>query len=193
VNSDTTRQLTLESLVTGIPVIPEESAGFYRQNCMVCFDNQGHKSGVGLRFLYEDEGIDEAVEIHWSGDVTAQMRRAFGDLISATELAACAIALLLVREFTEFTAAERAKVGTAVDYYLLPQGSNDALIFNYTARLEVSGILKENSDTGNTVNRRIREKLERLAQFDLQNPEDKLPTFIIVVEFSNPLSRMVKT
>ncbi len=69
-------------------------------------------------------------------------------------------------------------------YYLIGKIQNTDLIFNEAeARLEVSGILSET--TGNTVKARIKEKRERLT------PED-LPTFIVIVEFSNPYAKVVK-
>ena len=82
----------------------------------------------------------------------------------------CAIVLLLIQEFTEFTAIEQSVIGTTIDYYLGHQNQNDNLIFNNTARLEVSGILEENKK--NTVENRIKRKLNRLK------PENNLPDFV---------------
>lgn len=53
-SSKTVRKLSVESLAVGIPVIPLEAVGFYKQNCMVCFDSQGHRSGVELEVHHED-------------------------------------------------------------------------------------------------------------------------------------------
>jgi hypothetical protein len=58
----------------------------------------------------------------------------------------------------------------------------DDLIFNYAARLEASGILRE--DESNTIDGRLNEKLKRL--------KPGLLTFIIIVEFSYPKSKVVK-
>jgi len=175
------RKLLLESIGTGIPVIPPDAAGFYRQNCMVCFHHHGHRSGVLMRVHYREE--IEAFEVAWDGEVSEQIVRSYGDKRRAVDNAACAIALLLVREMTDFTGIEQSSTGSTIDYYLVPQGQDDTLIFNRAARLEVSGILRETED--NTVEDRVRSKLRRLK------PEGGLPDFIVIVEFSKPWSKMV--
>ncbi len=181
-NSDAIRKFSLESLADGIPVITQQALGFYKENCMVCFHRNGHRSGVGLRVRYED--YDRLYEVYWSGDATEQLLRNYSRVPRVTEDAACAIALLLVRELTEFTGVEMSSLGTTIDYYLAPQNQDKDLIFNRTARLEATGILEENEQ--NTVESRIKQKLRRLK------PERDLPTFIVVVEFSKPWSKMVE-
>jgi len=180
-NATIGKPLYLESLEDGIPVIPKQAAGFYKQNCMVCLDNQKHKSGVGLKVKHHDDS-DAAFQVLWDDEVTDELRRAYADLVKATENAACAIALLIVREITDFTAIEQASRGTTIDYYLGYKEEIDDLIFNRAARLEVSGILQE--DESNTVDTRIKDKQRRL--------KPGLPTFIIVVEFSYPMSKVAK-
>ncbi len=175
------QKLTLESLGERIPVIPEEAVGFYKQNCMVCFHQNGHESGVSLTVNYNSFNL--VFEICWTGEVTGQLLRAYRETTRSTDYAACAIALILVREVTEFTAIEQSCIGTTIDYYLIPQRQESNLIFNHAARLEVSGILTENED--NTVEERIKQKIRRLK------PVGDLPDLIAVVEFSKPWSKMV--
>jgi hypothetical protein len=174
-------KLTLESLEE-IPVVME-AAAFYKQNCMVCLDNQGHRSGVDLGVMYK--GSNETCHVYWSGDVTDQLRRARADLVEAVKFAADAITFLLVQELTDFTTIEQATRGTTVDYYLAPKSQKDnLLIFNRAVRLEISGILAENE--GNTVEGRVKKKLDRLKA------DEDLPTLITVVEFSRPWSKVVE-
>ena len=180
-NLDVAQKLTLESLGE-IPVIPSEAADFYKQNCMVCFDSQGHRSGVGLNVVYKDS--NEIYHICWSDEVTGELIRAYADLVEATQKAACAIALLLIQTLTEFTAIEQSTRGTTIDYYLALQNQDGDLIFNRAARLEASGILEEKGT--NTVERRVKEKLRRLK------PEGGLPTLVAIVEFSQPWSKVVE-
>lgn len=173
--------LSLESLKDGIPVIPEEAAGFFKQNCMVCFHHTGHASGVNLTFDYDDDSA--AVCVHWTGEITDQLLGAYRDHTRMTDFGACALALLLVRELTEYTAIEQAIIGTTVDYHLGSKNAEGDLIFNHVARLEVSGILKENED--NTVQARINRKLKRLKK------DGDLPDLIAVVELGRPWPKMV--
>lgn len=176
------RTFWLESLAERTKAITEEAVGFYKENCMVCFHHNDHKSGVILAVTYNDSVIN--FEIFWDGEVTDQMLQAYTDTRRATDMAACAIALVLISELTEFIAVEQSAIGTTIDYYLTTQPVADDLIFNRTARLEVSGILTENE--GNTVDGRIREKTNRLVS------EGDLRDFIAVVEFSKPWSKMVE-
>ena len=176
------RQLLLETLSDNIPVIPEEAVGFYKQNCMVCFHLCGHESGVRLNVHYNDKGSN--FEITWAGQVTDQILRAYREEKRATDFAACTVALILVRELTEFTAIEQSSLGTTIDYYLVNKNQDSTLIFNHAARLEVSGILKE--DERNTVDGRIRDKIRRLKK------EVDLPDLIAVVEFGKPWSKMIQ-
>jgi hypothetical protein len=181
VSSDIIHELVLESLEE-IPVVTD-AVGFYKRTCMVCFDSQGHQSGVELRVVHGKS--NETCQIHWMGDVTDQLRRSHADLVEATQFAACAIAFLLIQALTELMPVTQATRGTTVDYYLAPQEHrDDILIFNHTARLEVSGVLKETE--GNTVDARVKVKKDRLK------PDGDLPTLITVVEFSQPWAKMVE-
>lgn len=175
--------LWLESLSLGIPVIPAEAAGFYRHNCMICLHENNHKSGVQLLAVYRK--VEEFLEICWDGEITTQLINAYRDRGKFTDFGACTIALLFIRERTEFTAVEQSVVGTTIDYYLAPQDQqDDTLIFNHSVRLEVSGILVESPD--NTVDDRIRDKMRRLRS----QKHDR--TLIVIVEFSRPWLKMVE-
>ena len=153
---------------------------------MVCFHRCGHRSGVRLIVHYAD--AEEPVEICWEGEIDAQLLRSFEER-RATDNAACAIALLLMRELTEYTAIKQSPIGTTIDYYLTSKHRagelrNEDLIFNQVeARLEVSGILRETPE--NTVEHRINQKRRRLER------EGDLPDLIVVVEFSKPWSKVV--
>jgi len=177
-----TRELDLDSLVTGIPAMTPACAGYFKEACMVCLDSQDHSSGVGLSVDWG--GDNEDLTVRWLDTVDSQTRAAHRDLRKATDPAACAIALLLVRELTDYTAIEQAVIGTTVDYFLARQPLDDTLMFNCTARLEASGILKEKGS--NTVEARVKEKLARLKH-------EGLPALIVIVEFANPKSKMVQS
>ena len=175
-----TPDLHLDSLSDGIMVVSANTVGWYVENCVVCFDNQGHSSGVCLNVIDADES-EKKFSIHWEGEVSEQLRRSYADLRRATDQAACAIAFLLIRELTHYKTVEQAIIGTSVDYWLSDiDEPDDYLIFNHTARLEISGILSETKS--NSVEARMRSKLERLKK--------GLPAFIIIVEFGRPWSKM---
>lgn len=180
-DSNSLCELVLESL-ENVPVVTN-AFEFYKRTCMVCMNSQGHYSGVQMRVF--NKCSNNIYKICWSDEVTEQLRKSHADLVEATQFAACAIAFLLVQELTELTVIEQAARGTTVDYYLAPKGQRDeVLIFNHTARLEISGILEEKE--GNTIELRVQKKIDRLK------PEKDLPTLVSVTEFSQPRSKLVE-
>jgi hypothetical protein len=78
---------------------------------------------------------------------------------------------------------ERSAKGTGIDYWV---GSGDSRgIFQRSARLEVSGILKGDRA-------KIKDRLrEKLAQTD-QSIKSGLSAHVAIVEFSNPEVMLVK-
>lgn len=185
---DTNKQISLDSLDTGISVIPPQSEGFFKQNCMVCLHKQGHTSGVSLKVNVL--GDDNSYSLLWSGEVTERLLKAYGnDHNKATDFGAVAISLLLIRDCTEYNVIEQAYIGSAVDYFLAYKNSDDTLIFNeVVAYLEISGIRSETPD--NTIERRIKEKTQRLQRLNLSQKD--LPTLISVIEFGLPQARIVQ-
>ena len=183
------KHIRLEALADRAPVITPASAGFYKENCMMCLSEQGHRSGVALHV--EFESVREPVTVSWEGIVTEQMIRAYSDANKRTDFGACTIALLLIPEFTEFVAVEQSATGTGIDYYLTTGRADDELIFNNAAYLEVSGIQAENEN--NTIEKRIQSKRRRLPR----RPETSLgvtgdlPTYICIVEFCKPQAKVV--
>jgi len=73
-----TPKLEIASLADGIPVIDEEVVGFYKLNCMACFQNQNHASGVELKVTYENVEqtfqMNKTFEVCWSGEMTSQQQ-----------------------------------------------------------------------------------------------------------------------
>jgi hypothetical protein len=177
------KTLAIESL-SEVSELHPEAIGFYKHNCMICFDRHGYNSGVRLNIHHQE--CHSTFAISWQGEVNDRLRRMYRDQPKFVDFGACTIALLLVPELTEFRVVEQSAVGTTIDYYLAPQTHDDTLIFNHTARLEVSGILEENES--NTVDKRINDKVRRL----IPDPQRELPTFIVVVEFSQPWAKMVE-
>lgn len=170
--------LCLDNLRECVDAFTEEAAGFYKENAVVCLSDQGHCSGVEIGVEYD--GVERCFGLEWEGIVDDRMARCYRDLVKAAEHGACAIALLLVGELTEFVAVEQAVRGNTVDYYLSRKEDRDELLFNQSARLEVSGILVETEY--NTIPKRIGEKRRRLV------PDENLPSIIVVVEFSQPMA-----
>lgn len=84
-------------------------------------------------------------------------------------------------KLTDLTIIERSRKGTGFDYWLGNQDSTAILPFQHMARLEVSGIRKGNQSQ---INARVKQKTEQTGASDAEG----LPAYIIVVEFSRPIS-----
>ena len=172
--------LSLESLADGIPVIFDGGHHWLIQKCVFSLDKQGHASGVILHVVQSDAD-DCDFSLVWELEATDQLRKAHADSVESVEDSAKALSFLLVRELTPYTAVEQAQRGTTVDYFLSEKDRTDDLIFNNTARLEVSGI---NAGDMQQVDARVKDKLDRLR-------DDSLPAYIVVVEHKAPLAKMV--
>ena len=113
--------------------------------------------------------------------VTEQMRRTYADSVAAVELGACAVSAVTCEMQLGLQIVEQSRRGGAFDYWL---GSPDGDLFQGRARLEVSGILK--GETAQ-VQGRLSDKLRRLS-----HQESAWTTWVVVVEFSQPLVHMVR-
>jgi len=177
------RNLMLERLAEGIPAITTAFGATLVEAGAICFESANHQNGVELDVSVssEDSNFDVKYKVYWP-DVTDQMRRCYGDLEVTTEHGAYGVAILLILSLTDYTVVERSRKGTGFDYWLARK--ND-ILFQKSARLEVSGILK--GDT-NTIKARVNTKLNQVKRSD----NLRLPVYIVVVEFSNPLSQVVQ-
>jgi hypothetical protein len=114
------------------------------------------------------------------------MRCSWNDKEEATEFGACAIAILVILDLTDYTVISRAAKGGGFDYWLGKEENDEELpSYQNKARLEVSGILRGNDSD---IQSRVRKKLKQVEPSD----DTTLPAYIVVVEFSKPLSLVVK-
>lgn len=91
---------------------------------------------------------------------------------------------MTIRQLTEFTVIERSRKDTGFDYWLGSEDTAGDLPFQNKVRLEVSGIRKADDSR---IRARVKQKIEQT------NPSNgKFPAYIIVVEFSRPLSFIVE-
>ncbi|NJK51908.1 MAG: hypothetical protein HC936_02250 [Leptolyngbyaceae cyanobacterium SU_3_3] len=169
--------LSLQRLEQGLPAITPAFGAAIAEAGAICLTDEAHQPGVTL----EVEGeFSTTFALDWQ-PVTEQTRRCWNDEQYTTEQAAYGIAFLLILQLTELTVIERSRKGTGFDYWLGTQGSSVALPFERMARLEVSGIRRGNRSQ---INARVKQKTEQTRASDGQG----LPAYIIVVEFSRPIS-----
>jgi hypothetical protein len=169
--------LNLQSLSRGLPAITPAFGAAIAEAGAICLTDEDHKPGAAL----EVEGeFSTTFKLDWQ-PVTEQTRRCWNDEEYTTEQAAYGVAFLLILRLTNLTVIERSRKGTGFDYWLGIQDSTAGLPFQRMARLEVSGIRKGNRSQ---INARVKQKAEQTRASDAQG----LPAYIIVVEFSSPIS-----
>jgi hypothetical protein len=118
-------------------------------------------------------------------EVGPELDLTWADLKEAVEYGAYAVAIIVSVEITRFSRVERcAQSGTGIDFWLT-SATDDHGIFQHSARLEVSGILKGGS---NAVEARLKQKNNKTERSD----ETTLPAYVAIVEFGSPMVRMQK-
>ena len=151
---------------------------YYAEAAAICFEENNFTGQVTLKI----EGEQTAqFQFTWER-VSQQVKDMHNDLIYETEYGAYCIAFLIIHHLTDYKIIRRSKRKTGFDYWL---GDKTAEYpFDDTARLEVSGILKGNAVE---IKRRVKEKQEQVKQSD----DSGLPAYIIVTEFSKPISKLI--
>jgi hypothetical protein len=169
--------LDLSRLSNGLPGVTPALGAMMAEAAAVCLENQSHAPGVPLSLTGE---YARDYRMEWVPS-SEQARRSYNDLPNATEHGAYGVSFLVMLDCTTFTVLEKSRKGTGVDWYLALEGQ----LFQHAARLEVSGILAGDRQK---VEARTREKLRQVKR----EPSD-IPTFVVIVEFGQPLTNLVRT
>lgn len=174
--------LDLNSLDVGIPAVTARQAGVHMEASVWCLSTCGHGNDVPILVNDRHDQSQETYLICWPEnevDIDA-INRAY-NREDAVELGTVAIALLLVREKTEYSAIRRSVTSTGIDYWLASANDEKDQIFSHeSARLEVSGILRKSRT--NRVAYRVNQKQKQTERSDYTS----FPAFVVVVEFSQP-------
>jgi hypothetical protein len=172
--------IALAKLGEGLPAITPSFGAALAEACAICLEERGHSQGVEISV---DGDFRATFKLYWE-NITDQMLRCWNDREFTTEQAAYGIAFMLINRLTDFTVIERSRKGTGFDYWLGVEDNTNELPFQNKVRLEVSGI-REGDD------RRIKARVKQ--KVDQTKPSDGIfPAYIVVVEFSKPLSYMVR-
>lgn len=170
-------EIALQSLASGRPGITAAWGEGLAEAATVCLEDQSHKSGVELRIRGSWEGIRR---VHWP-EINEQMLRCWNDATYTTEHGAYGVAMLIAESVTGLTVVERSDKGTHIDFWL-GEDDEDQPPFLNQARLEVSGI-RHGGDA--EIAQRLGQKIARL-----EGTDSTLPAYVIVVEFSSPISEV---
>jgi hypothetical protein len=176
-------RVDLRDLRKGLPYLTPAVGAWMAEAGAICLEHHGHCPGVCISLI----GSHEAVfELTWRA-CNEQTRRCWSDLNEAGEFGACGLSFLFLRATTDLAVIERSFRPSGFDYWL---GVKEGELFQRKARLEVSCVVCGNR---RLVDARVRAKLQqvRKGQLHLKKTEQRLPVYIVVVEFGTPASKMV--
>ena len=174
------KSINLERLRENIDFIGTSMSAYMCDCLVVCLVEENHHSGLILKVETEDKKSNFRLE--WTTKITPHLIGATRDEERTTEWAAMGLALLLVRELTEYPCILTRRKGLGVDFTL----SKNALEMTKDAYIEISGIRKQSFT--NTLKRRLVIKKTQTEPSDVLNT----PIFISITEFSEPKSLFVK-
>ncbi len=178
------RKLQLDSLKDEKIGVSKNVGEYWAEAAMICLINNGHQSGVKILVDFEDKL--HPFQLEWTDEITEKVIRSWGDFIEAAEYGATAIAALLIFPLTGLVISGRVPQLMQADYTLQTVENYKEGEIEPDALLEVSGILRKNK--GNTLNMRIQKKRRHIAG----NTKRDYLTYVIIVEFSEPKSKMIQ-
>lgn len=176
------RKIHLKNLENEIPEISKAFRAIMLEAAQYCLNVSGHKSGVTLKISGE---FDETIQLFWDkSTISNEEHITWRDKKEATRYAAKGIAILLIKELTEYTHFERLYQGLGIDFFL--SDNNEKVTNRNLSRLEVSGLFKETK--GNTLNIRIGNKKNQVKKSDFLG----FSVYIVVVEFEKPSAKIIR-
>jgi len=152
----------------------------FSEAAAVCLDFHQHPQEIIIKASFNN--VNREFKLIWK-KVTPKIRASRNDMGYSVESGAYCLAMMVLKELTDFTTVKQSKKGTGFDYWLSKAPSSNGL--QEQARMEVSGILK---GTVGQINQRLKEKIKQTQKSDSM----KIPAFIVIVEFSTPLLKIVK-
>lgn len=174
--------LDIESLRKGLPTLTKVWGNLLAEAGIYCLHHQNHSINVELKVWGEIKSI---YKLTWKTKITDKMEFSWGDEREAVEYGASCIAVLLVVNELNCNTIVRSYPGSGFDYWAGDWINNGNDVFQKRYRIEVSGILKGDEAR---INSRTKIKIKQTMQSDNQG----FLAYIIVVEFSTPISRIVK-
>jgi hypothetical protein len=164
--------LAMRSPKRGWLGLPTCTCQHFSNAARVCFSQFSHQQIITLTLSGD---LSEQFTLRWEVP-TEKMIAAHDDLEDAAENAAHALAFLIIEKTTDYTAIHQSRKGTGVDWFL---GHRSKQLFQKSARLEVSGLLKGDNSRFSS---RIKQKLEQTKKSD----STQMVAYVSVSEFQTP-------
>jgi hypothetical protein len=170
-------EISLASLAKGQGNLTPACGAMMAEAAAVCLEDQGHGLSVSLSI----EGDFTEVVTLYREPVDERARWSHNDTERATENGAYGVSLLALQELTGLTVLLQSRRGSGFDFWL---GPDSGFLFQAGIRLEVSGIRRGDETS---IRRRLRSKIRQTEQ-----SQQLAPAYVAVVEFSQPVLRVVR-
>lgn len=155
--------------------------GVYMAECAaVCFDSQGHKSGVELPIFEGENTILRKVK--WVIEINDSMMHSHFDEKRTTDFGAMGVSILLALNLTNYNHFSTSETNNGYDFWLTKKGDNTDFI---SAKLEISGIRKETKQ--NSVKARLKTKEQQILKSNRSSI-----CYVSIIEFSKPEVKFIK-
>ena len=177
--------LDVDQLTIDVPALTTSFAKQMQEAIVMCLEPHSHASGVSCDLKDLEETL-AGIEIRWMKSYSERIKRAFGEPRNAAERAGEGIAILTILAFTEYTAIERAPIGSGFDFWLGCKKDADRFIFQGEARMEAKGL--SDAEFPSEITRVVRKGIEQTKRSDSTG----LPAFVLATEFSRPVIYMVQ-
>ncbi len=148
-------------------------------------NHHGHETGLRFEVRSLEEHLNFATLV-WTRPYSECMINTFGDTGYAVEFAAEGMACLTIRATTKYTAIKRSQRNEGVDFWLVESDDLDRFPFQFAARMESKGISKARYPSDITA------RLEEGTNQSKRSDETRLPAYIIVTDFGQPIIVMVQ-
>ena len=173
--------LKLHTIGEGIEGISPTYGAYMAECAAVCFESQGHKSGVLLP--YSDGQVTKYSVVEWTHEVNDSIMDSHFDEKRTTDFGAMGVAVLLTCELTDFRIFKTSETNNGYDFLLRNKSVDENFL---SGKLEISGIRKETPQ--NTVKSRLSVKEKQI----LKNIDDDAICYVSIIEFSKPEAKFIK-
>ena len=172
-------EFSFASLKNGQLGVSKAYGEFCAEAAQFCLEHNHHTTPVVLQLTGDNSGHGKLI---WE-NIPLSSEHSWEDSEEATEYGAYAVGIVVALQLTGMQFVRRSAKGTGFDFRMGSSQSGD--LFQETARLEISGLLK-GTEAG--IQARLQKKLKQLTRSDSSN----LLGYAAIVEFGAPEARLVQ-
>lgn len=168
------KEVDLEKIRSCTPALSKSWSEARFEAAIFCLDHNKHEPGIECLHTSKQKSY----RLSWVSEVSDTVKRTWNDVQDATEMGAEGMAALFADELTPYQIIIRAAKKTGIDYWL---GHKDTgpLIFQKSARLEISGLIKGSNSEFET-------RLKKKKQQTEKSLDTKLPAYVAITDFGYP-------